>query len=157
MTESNNDLKKPYHFGGIKEFNLEDIESEVLNDSIYLDVFAGSDVRFKKNITPIIGALDIVQSIEAVRFDYKCDEFHEYQFNPKTQIGFLAQNLEEQLPELVETDDKGYLHVNYSQMTPVLTQAIQELAAKVDSQEKTIEKLVEIITQLTSSSTNPKA
>jgi hypothetical protein len=157
MTESNSDLKKPYHFGGIKEFNLEDIESEVLNDSIYLDVFAGSDVRFKKNITPITGALDIVQSIEAVRFNYKCDEFQEYQFSSKAQIGFLAQNIEAQLPELVATDDKGYRHVNYSQMTPVLTQAIQELAAKVDSQEKTIEKLVDIIAQLTNPTTNPKA
>ena len=39
-----------YFFGGITEYRLEDIEAEVLNDNVYLDVFAGSDVRFKEEI-----------------------------------------------------------------------------------------------------------
>lgn len=156
MSESNADLKKPYRFGGIKEFNLEDIESEVLNDSIYLDVFAGSDVRFKKNIEPLTDALEMIQSIETVRFDYKADEFKDYAFSQKTQIGFIAQNLEEKFPELVEVDSNGYRMVNYAQMTPVLTQAVQELSMKVDAQEKTIQKLVEIIAQLTAASDSQK-
>jgi hypothetical protein len=156
MSESTNDLKKPYRFGGIKEFNLEEIESEVLNDSIYLDVFAGSDARFKQNISPVSGSLDIVRKIEPVRFDYKCSEFEDYKFSKKGQIGFIAQDLEDKLPELVELDSKGFRHVNYAQMTPILTQAIQELSAKVDSQEQTIQKLVGIIAQLTNTNDNLK-
>ena len=43
--KNNKSGKKDYNFGGIKDCNLEQIENEVLNDSVYLDVFAGSDIR----------------------------------------------------------------------------------------------------------------
>jgi hypothetical protein len=48
------------------------------------------------------------------------------------QIGFLAQNLEQYFPEMVMTDATGKKQVYYSQMTPILTKAIQELNLKVD-------------------------
>lgn len=49
--------KPDYHFGGIKTYSLEEIEKEVLNDNVYLDVFAGSDLRFKENIRPLSNVL----------------------------------------------------------------------------------------------------
>jgi hypothetical protein len=55
--------------------------------------------------------------------------------NDKTQIGFIAQNLNEYFSELVNTNKDGMLSVNYAGMTPVLVKAIQELNIKVQDLE----------------------
>ena len=64
LKKDNNSSTPEYHFGGIKTFSLEEIEKEVLNDNVYLDVFAGSDLRFKTEITPIVNALEIVKKLD---------------------------------------------------------------------------------------------
>jgi hypothetical protein len=50
----------------------------------------------------------------------------------RTQIGFLAQDLEQYFPELVGERNDGYKGVYYAQMTPILTKAIQELDLKIN-------------------------
>ncbi|CAM9517815.1 unnamed protein product [Phaeothamnion confervicola] len=50
----------------------------------------------------------------------------------RRQLGFLAQELEEVLPELVYTDAAGYRAVAYSRLVPVLAAAVTELAARHD-------------------------
>jgi len=47
----------------------------------------------------------------------------------ENNIGFIAQELKEILPELVDFDDKsGYYSIqNYHQMLPILTEAIKTL------------------------------
>lgn len=130
-----------YYFGGIKEFNLEEIESEVLNDSVYLDVFAGSDIRFKENAEPLNGAMEKVLALSGFKYDYKTDAFPNKRFSSNRQIGFMAQTVEKVLPELVATDENGYKAINYAQMAPVLAEAIKELNEKVVTLEKKIKEL----------------
>ena len=45
------------------------------------------------------------------------------------QVGLIAQEVERLYPKLVNTDKEGYKAVNYAQLTPVLIEAIKELAA----------------------------
>lgn len=45
-------------------------------------------------------------------------------------MGVIAQELEAVYPELVHTDAAGFKSVNYAQITPVLIEAIKELAAR---------------------------
>ena len=85
-----------------------------------------SDVRFKKNITPIASALDKVLSLDGVYYDWKQDDFPEKGFSDAKQIGFIAQEMEQVVPELVLTDTEGYKSVNYAAMTVVLVEAIKE-------------------------------
>ena len=59
----------------------------------------------------------------------------------KLQLGFIAQELEEVLPNLVHTDENGYKAVNYIGLIPVMTEAIKEQNDKIDAQDKEIEKL----------------
>ena len=47
------------------------------------------------------------------------------------QIGFIAQDVEEIIPELVSTSERGMKGLSYGQITAVLAKAIQEL--KVDN------------------------
>ncbi|MCO4792576.1 MAG: tail fiber domain-containing protein [Bacteriovoracaceae bacterium] len=130
-----------YYFGGIKEFNLEEIEAEVLNDSVYLDVFAGSDIRFKQNVEPLAGSVEKIMSLNAMKYDYKSEAFPNKNFSSNKQIGFMAQSVEKVLPELVATDNDGYKAINYAHLTPVLAEAIKELNNKIETLEKKIKEL----------------
>jgi hypothetical protein len=93
-----------------------------------------SDVRFKKNILPISGALEKVLKVSGNSFEFRNDEFKDYHFAEGKQYGFIAQELEKEFPEVVKTESDGYKSVNYNGMIPVLLEAIKE-------QQKVIERL----------------
>ncbi len=92
----------------------------------------GSDLRYKKNITPVNNSLLKINKIRGVYYNWKTDEFPEKKFTEEKQIGFIAQEVEKQFPELVSTDPNGYKAVNYSKMTAVLLQAVKELNKEVE-------------------------
>jgi hypothetical protein len=142
------DQKKEYKFGGIKEFNLEEIESEVLNDSVYLDVFAGSDRMFKEDVRALENSLSKIQELDGVTYNYKVNEFPDYAFSKERQVGFIAQAVERVLPELVMKDENGYLKVNYAHMTPVLLEGIKELSGIVERQDRQIKELTARLNRL---------
>lgn len=147
MTQQKDD-KKEYNFGGIKEFNLEQIESEVLNDSVYLDVFAGSDSVFKKDLKSVESCLEKLETLDAVNYLYKTDEFPKHAFPKTRQIGFIAQAVEKVFPELVMKTPEGHLMVNYANLTPVLTEGVKELSSQVKRQEQEIQELKNLVNQL---------
>ncbi len=91
-----------------------------------------SDIRFKKNISPINNALNNIMQIDGVKYDWKREISEDRKFNDKRQIGLVAQDVEEIFPELVNTDDLGYKSVSYSKMTAVLIEAIKELKKEND-------------------------
>lgn len=145
MSDDKNSKKKKYEFGGIKEFNLEEIEAEVLNDSVYLDVFAGSDTRFKKDLHAIENPLEKIAALDGLSYSYKTEEFPQKGFSPQRQIGFIAQAVQQIFPELVREDSEGYLAVNYAQMTPVLLEGIKTLHQKVEAQSREIQELKSLV------------
>jgi hypothetical protein len=82
---------------------------------------ATSDVRLKTNIETISNGLERVMKLRGVTFNWK-----EYPDNSK-MIGFIAQEVEQTVPELVFTNQvDGYKGVNYGEMTAVLAEAIKE-------------------------------
>jgi hypothetical protein len=60
-------------------------------------------------------------------------------------IGFIAQDLENTVPEMVFTDDDGWKSVNYGQMVSLGIGGIQEQKRRVDSIYERINKLKQII------------
>jgi len=90
-------------------------------------VLQGSDERLKKDITPVDDALSKVDHLEGVYFKWKSDD--------KEDIGVIAQDIKEILPEVVSEDNNGYLNVNYSGIVPVLIEAIKELKDRVEELE----------------------
>lgn len=138
---SSNEEERKYYFGGITEYKLEDIEAEVLNDNVYLDVFAGSDVRFKEEIKKFDGALDLISNLDVYKYEYNTKDFAHKNFPAGEQIGLMAQDLKAQLPRLVKEDEQGFGHVNYAGLTPVLLAGIQELMSVTEKQARHIESL----------------
>jgi len=86
-----------------------------------------SDERLKKNIEPLSHVLEKVLKISGYSYVWK-DSLRGYD----TQIGFIAQELEQQFPELVATDEAGMKSVAYSNMVPVLLEAIKEQQKQID-------------------------
>ena len=98
-----------------------------------VEAFNTSDSRLKKNITPIVSALDKVDSITGVEFDWNAKEAGlNYKHLEGHDVGVIAQSLQEILPEAVKTREDGYLAVDYSRVVPLLIQAIKELKAKIE-------------------------
>jgi hypothetical protein len=91
-----------------------------------LSFTASSDIRYKKDITPLKNSLEKVSQMQGVYYYWKMKEFPG-KFNDKRQIGFIAQDLEKIYPELVLTGEDGYKSVDYGKVTPILVEAIKEL------------------------------
>lgn len=130
-------------FGQIKDFDLAQIENEVLNNSIYLDVFAGSDLRLKTDINNLKNSLSKVIQLEGVSF--KWNEAAKSQSNEaqaNLNVGVVAQQVAELMPELVKQDiNSGFLAVNYTKMIPYLVESIKELNVILREQQHEIDLL----------------
>ncbi len=92
------------------------------------EISGTSDIRFKKDIQDIVGALDKVLLLQGHTYEWKIEEFKDKNFTKGKQYGFIAQELEKVLPELVSTGSDGYKSVNYANITAVLAEAIKDLS-----------------------------
>lgn len=99
-----------------------------------------SDARYKKNINPYNNALEKVLGLKGVTYLWNTEKFKEQNFGKEKQIGFLAQDVEKIIPEVVSTDSKGYKSMSYDKLTVVLVEAIKELKAKNDAKLSALEK-----------------
>ncbi|NCI49904.1 hypothetical protein GWC95_08220, partial [Sediminibacterium roseum] len=91
-----------------------------------------SDIRYKKDIHTLTNALSKVNALRGVSYLWKTEEFPNNGFDSLKQIGFIAQEIEKVLPEVVRTDEKGFKTVEYSKITAVLVEAIKEQTRIID-------------------------
>jgi hypothetical protein len=105
-------------------------------------VIQTSDGRMKENVTPLPYGLTDLAQLEPVAFRWaggKSDDTH---------LGLIAQDVREVLPELVHSSDAGTLGLNYSELVPVLINAVKELQGELSRQEYLIEALQERLSSL---------
>ena len=98
------------------------------------DVVVSSDARLKANIVSLGSTLAKLLLIDGKRYTMKK--------NGKQKIGVLAQDIQKVFPELVTTDNKEMLAVNYQGLVPVLINALKEQDDKISRLEKLVEKLM---------------
>ena len=89
-----------------------------------------SDAGLKENVEELTGGLNQILALNPVYYDWKNKE----QYGAQRQIGFLAQEVEVIVPEVVSSGKDGLRSLDYSHLVATLTSAIQELNAKVDAQ-----------------------
>ena len=92
-----------------------------------------SDGRFKKDITPIESALTKVNQLNGISFNWNKDSRPDLNLDDKNHLGLIAQDVEAILPQVVSTgeDELQTKIITYSDIVPVLIEAIKELSAKV--------------------------
>jgi len=102
-----------------------------LNVTGDITAFYTSDQRLKDNVTPIDDPLAKVLSISGNTYDW-----NEKSGKSGNDVGVIAQEVLEVLPQAVTTRDNGYLAVDYQRIVPLLVEAVKELSAKVESLEQ---------------------
>ena len=110
--------------------------------------FAISDKRWKKDIKPLPDALVKVKKLNGVSYLWRRNEFPEKGFANGRQIGFIAQEVEKVLPEVVKTDSKGYKSVAYSNVVPILVEALKKQQELIERQNQAIAKQGQAIAEL---------
>ena len=88
-----------------------------------------SDKRLKENIKPIESALDKAMKLQGVTFNWKKSDSI---LDIKEDIGFIAQDVKEVVPELVRENEDGMLSMRHQGIAPILLEAIKELKAEID-------------------------
>ena len=95
-----------------------------------LDLLSTSDKRLKKNIKTIKTPLNTVQELRGVTFQWKK--------SGKDSIGVIAQEVEEIIPQVVETDSNGNKTVSYGSMVGLLIEAIKEQQEQINELKRII-------------------
>ena len=103
--------------------------------------YASSDIRFKNNVTPITNALDKLSKIGGYTFEWNEISHKE---TGKKDIGVVAQEVEEILPEIVQTRSNGYKAVDYQKLTALLIESVKEQQFIIDDLKSRIERLEKI-------------
>jgi hypothetical protein len=95
-----------------------------------------SDRHLKTSIATITNALDKVKRIRGVSYNWIDNK----RFGSQDEIGFIAQELAEIVPEVVRTEG-AYQSVNYQVITALLAEAIKERQVALVERQKKIEQL----------------
>ena len=93
--------------------------------------FKESDVRLKSNIAPLNHTLDQICNIPTVEFD----------MHDKHQIGTVAQDLENNFAEIVNTDSDGMKSVDYCMLGVVAIEGVKLLKQEIEDLKKQVEEL----------------
>ena len=93
--------------------------------------FKESDIRLKSNIAPLKHTLDQICNIPTVEFN----------MHDKHQIGTIAQDLENNFAEVVNTDSDGMKSVDYCMLGVVAIEGIKLLKQEVEDLKKQIKEL----------------
>jgi len=99
-----------------------------------------SDRRLKTNIHPLQYGLKQILSLEPVSFKWKTSPTGE------TKLGLIAQDVKKVLPEAVIGDEsKENLGLNYSDIIPVLINAVKEQQKMIEKQQAEIKELKKLV------------
>ena len=128
-----------------------------------------SDIRLKTNVKNLAGALASISKLQGITYDFKSINedsillqlnamngkeekdikdleklkkvYEKKKLDNLNQIGFSAQDVQKIYPQLVRTDDKGFLSVNYTALIPVAVEALKEQQKTIDQQAATIQAM----------------
>ncbi|MDR2950717.1 MAG: tail fiber domain-containing protein [Prevotella sp.] len=98
-----------------------------------LGFYQSSDKRFKKNIKNI-EAYDIIDKVDNIKF-----KSFDWIKDNKEDIGVIAQDVEQYLPELINVNEDGYLSVNYVKLL-IMKNIVME--KKIDDLQNILNKLI---------------
>ena len=87
-----------------------------------------SDRSVKDNIQVVSNALETIKQIEGVSFNWKQ--------NGNKSYGVIAQDIEQVLPDVVQTNDEGLKTVDYQALSAFLIESIKQLSSEIEELKK---------------------
>lgn len=115
-----------------------------------------SDARVKRNIVPIKYGLEEILQLRPVAYDHhstekRCDSIRLNEEEFSHEIGFLAQDVYEVIPDVVSkpaNENIDLWSLSYSKIIPVLTRAIQQQQTEIDLLKRQNRAILEKLTEL---------
>ena len=104
---------------------------------------SNSDRRIKKDILKIENGLNKLLTLNGYTYNYNADKDGE----PR-RVGVMAQEVQAVLPEAVTANNDGILGVKYSELTPLIIEAVKDLKIELDHKNKEIQEQKILIDQL---------
>lgn len=101
-----------------------------------------SDIRWKTNILPLEESLSRIVALNGVSFDWRINEFPKKNFKQGQDLGFVAQDVEKIIPEIVSTDGDGYKSIEYYKLVPEIVEAIKEQQKIIDQQNSAMDRIL---------------
>ncbi len=89
-----------------------------------------SDVRFKKDIASLADSLVKILAVRGVIYKW----IDEKQYGGETQIGVIAQEIENIISDVVSTGKDGIKRVRYTDLVPVVIEAMKEMKHGYDAE-----------------------
>tara|TARA_S200002703_G_scaffold102303_1_gene88603 strand:+ start:7920 stop:10238 length:2319 start_codon:yes stop_codon:yes gene_type:complete len=96
---------------------------------------SSSDATLKTNLSTLGNQLEVVKQLNPVTFNWIDTEAR----GEQQEIGFVAQELQPLVPQVIGTNYDETLSVDYSKLTAVLTKALQEAIERIETLEQRIE------------------
>ncbi len=128
VEQSNNGVFRVYEFDRAGKFHAP------------TSVSSGSDQRLKRNVTALAdGILEKILRLNPIKHLWQ-DKIDEGKTTPD-HFGLLAQELEQEFPELVDGQGEELRSVDYMKLTVPLIKAIQEQQQQIDELKSEIEHL----------------
>jgi hypothetical protein len=85
-----------------------------------------SDARLKINVEPLTNPLEKINQVSGVTYNWDIENFPERNFTNDVQVGFIAQEMEKVLPQIVLIDPKsGFRSIAYDRVTALLWEAVK--------------------------------
>ena len=123
------------------------------NDTATSCIANESDVRLKKNIKDLGYSLGTLMKLRPVAFDWRINDpevmkhydlINRFEDQPHS-IGFIAQDIQKIIPEIIDQETVGdgevqYMQLDYAKLTPVVVKAVQELKGQHDGLAKQVEQ-----------------
>lgn len=119
--------------------------------------FFSSDAKLKKDVTTFENAMDKINQLQPRTYNFKTDEFKYMNLPAEKQYGFIAQELEKVFPEMVrkvvqpidvDNKEKGNIEfkaINYTELIPVLTQALKEQNSEIETLKAAMAEMKEMM------------
>ncbi len=127
---------------GMLRYNSTSNLFEFYQNGAWVNYTTVSDARLKTNVVSVSSkyGLDIVNQLNPVFYDWDKNNPRTETFGDKHQVGFIAQEVEKVLPEVVDVGGDSYRSVQYGKIVSVVVAAVKELYNKfiiLDAQQAT--------------------
>ena len=84
------------------------------------------------------------KDVEYQRLQQEIDQREAAEAN-RRRIGFLAQDIQKVLPELVQTNEKGIMSIDYTGFIPLIVESLKQMQQTIQDQQKEIETLQSLL------------
>ncbi len=128
--------------------------------TVFATTFSTSDRKLKNNIQPLTGAMSIIHQLNPAIYTYKTTEYQQMHLPEGIHYGLIADEVLEIMPGIVKkavqpaqyennneqhgkkiSEEIEFNTVNYTELIPILIEAIQEQQTQIDELRKLVEKL----------------